>query len=95
MRDLYGDFNEGRDDCNRIKFAGAGYNGAPATLRREIDLCAADRNCDVHLWSENVATKRSRAIPYWQENRSYVSRITQREGIYAADGWGAASCKGR
>lgn len=96
MRDLFRDFAVGRNECDGIKFAGAGYNGSPSTLRREIALCVADHpNCDRRLWSENVATKRYRAVNYWQENRGYVFRITRNEPLYESDGWGRAYCKGR
>lgn len=88
MRDLYRDFLENRDRFNAIRFASAAYNGAPSTLRSEIALCAADADCDPNEWSENVATKRARAIHHWRESRGYVARIARREPVYAEALWG-------
>ncbi len=93
MRDLYNTYRKDRDQCNGMKMAGSAYNGGGVMLRRELSLCAADYpNCDNRLWDENVGTKNARATWAYKENRSYVFRITQREPLYAASGWGIRFC---
>lgn len=92
MRDLYKQFKPGRDECNGIKFASAGYNGAPSTLQREIAVCLTDKLCDPTRWDANVAIKTSRKPEHWKENRNYVARIARREPTYVQDGWGIGYC---
>lgn len=94
MRELFHDYRPDRDECSAIAFAGSAYNGGPTMLRREIALCVTDPICDHEHWSENVETKNARAGWAWRENRSYVHRITVREPVYAASGWGRAYCGG-
>ena len=91
MRDLYREFGKDRDKCNGIMLSGAGYNGSPSTLRKEIFLCTTDLKCDVRLW-EDIAKKSARAPQHWRESRNYVARITRREPSYAAESWGVAFC---
>lgn len=92
MRDLFADYRPDRDRCNAIQFAGSAYNGGPTMLGREIALCHVDPDCDARFWDESVATQNARAGWAWRENRAYVFRITQREPLYAAAGWGARYC---
>lgn len=93
MRDLYRDYQPGRTRCDGIKLAGSAYNGGPAALNREIGLCGQDRNCDPTKWTGHVERKHSRAGWAIRENRGYVARITAREPVYAAAGWGVRFCR--
>lgn len=94
MRDLYREFGKGIERCDGIRFAGSAYNGGSTMLNREIALCVVDKDCDPETW-EGVATKNARAGWAYRENRGYVFRITQRERMYAATGWGSAYCPRR
>jgi membrane-bound lytic murein transglycosylase MltF len=93
MRELYRSNDDLRDPCNSMKFAGSAYNGGPTMLNREIALCKTNPNCDHEHWDENVATMNARAAWAWKENRTYVTRITQREKFYADELWGTAICE--
>jgi soluble lytic murein transglycosylase-like protein len=92
MRDLYGDYEEKRTRCNAIRFAGSAYNGGPRMLARETAICLTHEDCDPYDW-EGVAKHNARASWAYRENRDYVRRITERESIYAALGWGVHYCK--
>ena len=93
MRDLYDSFlAKDRTQCDTLKFATAGYNGSPATLRREMAICAEDPKCDPNKWELNVGTKSDRRPEHFLESRTYVRRIGRRESVYTQDGWGKGVC---
>ena len=90
LKETYTRFKPNRTRPSAGYMAIAGYNGSPATLQREITLCAMDLHCDETRWFANVADKSDRLLVYWQQNRKYVISVIGASKAYEAAGWGPA-----
>lgn len=86
-------WKEGRSSCSAWIMASSDYNGGSLMLRREVNQCLSDPDCDTGRWYYHVELKNARASWAWKENRAYPTRILVLQSDYLTAGWGPGVCE--
>lgn len=83
----------GRDACQRMAMALAGYNGGLGWVQRDKSL-AAKNGADPLTWFGHIERfNAGRNAAAWKENRGYPRRILGTlEPLYIRAGWGQGVC---
>lgn len=79
------------DDCNRMAFTLAAFNGGLGWVYRDQALASSKGLDQLVWWSQTETVNAGRNAANWQENRHYPQVIIySHQPLYA--GWGAGVC---